>query len=96
MDGAIFLHDADDGAGQIVRPRLIQPRHLCRLTAGQRHLMGTAASGDPLHDAGDLLDAEPGARDVVHEGDRRGAVHQDVVDAVIDEVFAHCIETSRL
>ena len=96
MNGAILLHHADDGAGQIVRARLVQARHLRRLTAGQRHFMGPAAAGDPLHDTGDLLDAEAGAGDVIHEGDRRGAVHQDVVHAVVDQIFADCIETSRL
>ena len=96
VERAIFLHHADDGAGQIVRPRLVQAGHLRRLTAGQRHVVGPAPPGDALHDPRDLLHPEPGAGDVVHERDRRGAVHQDVVDAVIDQVLADGIEAFRL
>jgi len=55
-----------------------------------------ASAGDPLDDAGDLFDREPRAGDVVHEGHRHRAVHQDVVHAVVDEVLAHRIETLRL
>ena len=58
--------------------------------------MRPAASGDALDQSGDLLDAESRSRDVVHEGDRGGAVDEDVVDAVIDQVLTDRVEAPGL
>ena len=66
----ILLDHADDRAREIIRPRLIEARHLRGLSPCQRHLVSPAAARDALDDAGDLLDFEARAGDVVHEGDR--------------------------
>ena len=82
--------------GEIVGARLVEARHLRRLAARQRHAVGAATARDALDQPGDLLDAESRARDVVHERDRRGAVHQNIVDAVVDEILAHRVEAPGL
>ena len=96
VERLVFLHHADDRAGQVESAGLVEPRHLGRLAAGEGHPVGAAAPRHALHDAGDLLHRERGARHVVHERDRPRAVHQDVVDAVVDEVLAHRVEPPRL
>ena len=57
VQSPILLDHADDRAREIVRPGLIQARHLRGLSPGQRHPVSPAAARDALDDAGDLLDA---------------------------------------
>ena len=96
MQGGVLLDYTDDGAGQIVGAGPIEPGHLGRLPAGERHVVPATAPCDTLNDSGDLFDAQRRARDVVHEGDGSRAMHQDVVDAVVDEVLAHGVEPPGL
>ena len=91
----VLLDDADDRARQVVVTRLVQIGHLRRLTAGQRHVVRAAAARHAADDLrGDLRDESPG-RDVVEKGERRGAVDQDVVHRVIDEIFADGVVNPR-
>jgi hypothetical protein len=96
MKGSVFFDYTDDGTGQIVRSRLVQSRHLRRLSACQDHSMGAAPSGDTFHNASCLLDPKPRTGDVIHERDRGGPVNQDVVHAVIDEILPDRLEPLRL
>jgi hypothetical protein len=58
--------------------------------------VGSAPTGDAGHDLRDLFNAERSPRDVIHKGDRPGAVNQDVVHAVVDEILAYGVEPSSL
>ena len=84
-----LLHNADDGAREVVVGGLVEPGQLRRLTAGQRHLVRAAPARDARDDRGDHLGHELTGGDVVQERDGRRAVDEDVVDAVVHQVLAH-------
>ena len=67
----------------------IQPRHLRRLAADQRAAVLLAAARDPAHHLRRHLRIQFSHREVVQEKQRHGALHRDVVDAVVHQVFAH-------
>ena len=91
----VLFDDPDDRPCQIVVPRLIEIRHLRRLAAGQRHVVRPAAARHARHDLlGDFRHEVPGC-DIVEERERRGAVHQDVIDRVIDEIFTDRVVHAR-
>jgi hypothetical protein len=75
---------------------LVQPRHLGRLATRQHHVVRSACTRNSFYNARDLIDAQTRARDVVHERNRPGAVDKNVVDRVVNEVFADRVEPSRL
>ena len=80
--------DADDRADHVELARGVHPRHLGGLAAEQRDAGRPASVRDAADDLGDHVRFEPGARDVVEEEQRPGALHQHVVHAVVDEVAA--------
>ena len=80
------VDDADDGAGDVDRAGHVDAGHLGRLAAEQRTPDGLAGLGHAGHDLGDDLGHERRGGDVVEEEERPGALHEDVVDAVVDEV----------
>src|SRR3954451_4539786 len=92
----VLLDHADDGAGQAEGPGAGEAPPLRLRAARDRHPVRAAAAGDAVHDTGDLVQLQPRAGDVVHEGDRDGAMNQDVVDAVVDQIFAHRIVSAGL
>ncbi len=80
--------DADDRPGEIEVRRLIEPGHLGRLAAEQRHLVVAAgalnASDDLARDIGiELADGQ-----IVEEEQRLRVEDEDVVHAVVDEIGA--------
>jgi len=86
--GPVLLHHADDEAGHVVVVFGVGARHLRRLAADQR--AGELGAG-PGEAADDLLDPQrvhPPQRDVVEEEKRQRPLHQDVVDAVGDQIVA--------
>ena len=88
VERLVFLDHADDRPGEIVVAGLIQIRHLCRFAAGERHVVRPAGARDTSDDLlGDLRHEVP-RRDVIEERERCGAVHQDVVDGMIDQILA--------
>jgi hypothetical protein len=92
----VLLDHPDDRPGEVVVARLVEARHLGGLAARERHGVVPAAPRNTLDDARDLLHREPGPRDVIHERDRPGPMHQDVVHAVVDQVFADRVPASGL
>ncbi len=89
VQGGGFLHHADDRPGQIVLPRLVQVRKLGGLAAGEDHVVRAAAARHARHDRRGRLGLELGGREVVEERERTGAVHQDIIHAMVHEVLAH-------
>ena len=96
MQRGRFLHNPDNGARKIERPLGVQPRHLCRLAAGQYHVMCPASPGDAFDNAQHHFGWQAMAGDVIHEGDRARAVDKNVIDRVIDEIFAHGVKAPGL
>ena len=84
----LALDHADDESGQVVFALGIEAGHLGGFAADERAavvLAGLGQAGDDL--LGDLrLQLADG--EVVHEEQRRGALHGDVVDAVVHQVGA--------
>ena len=80
------VDDPDDEPGDVVLARRVEARHLGRLAAEQRAAVLAAASRDPRDDRLEHVGLERAGRDVVEEEQRARALHEDVVDAVVDEV----------
>ena len=95
VDHARLLDDADDEAGDVVFAVGVEARHLRRLAAEQRAPVLAAAA---RHAADDLLGdirRQASRREVVEEEERLGALHEDVVDAVVHEVGADGVVAAR-
>ena len=84
-----LIHITDDEAGKVVIRRSVNPRHLGCLTAKESAAVFATACGyagyDALHDPW----VEYAECDVVQEEQRISPLHQNVVDAVVDEVVAN-------
>ena len=80
--------DADDEAGDVVLAVLVEAGHLRRLAAEQRAAVLAAGLGEAFDDLHGHIRIEPAGGEVVEEEERLGALDEDVVDAVIDEVDA--------
>ena len=87
-DQPMPIDDADDEAGDVVFAFAVEAGHLRRLAAEQRAAVLTARSGDAADDRLRNRGRQSAGRQVVEEEQRLGALHQDVVDAVVDEVAA--------
>ena len=87
-DDALALDRAHDESGQVVFAVGIKARHLGGFSADQGAAVVLAGVGQAFDDfLGDFrLDLAGGQ--IVHEEERRGALHRNVVDAVIDQVGA--------
>ena len=79
---------ADDRADEIVLARRIETRHFGGLTAEERHLVLLARLAEAGDNRLELLGVDLRGADVVHEEKRRGALHEDVVHAVVDDVLS--------
>ena len=91
----VFLHDADDRPRKIVVPLGVQIRQLRGLAARQHHAVRAAAARHAGDDRRGDLGHERAGGDVILERQRRRAVHQDVVDAVVDEVLTDRVVDPR-
>ena len=94
VDDTRAVDKADDKAGKVVLAVGVEPRHLGGLAAEQRAPVFAAGL---CHAADDLLGhfgRQPARGQVVEEEQRTGALHQDVVDAVVHQILAHGVMTS--
>src|SRR5581483_4914738 len=92
---SVFIHDTDDAAGQVVIGRRIHTRHFGGFAADQRALIIAATGRDARDDLLGDLGLQSSKRDIIEEEEGLGALHQDVVHAVIDEVLPDRIVTAR-
>ena len=92
---ALAVDRADDRSGHVELPRQVDPRHLGRLAADQRAARLAAGLGRAGDDRGGDLRAHGGGGEVIEEEQRPRALDQDVVDAVVDDVFAQRIHNAR-
>ena len=90
-----LLDDADDEAGDVVLAVGVEARHLRGLAADQRAAVLAAAARDAGDDLLGDVRRQPAGREVVEEEQRLGALHEDVVDAVVDEVGADRVVAAR-
>ena len=88
VDQALAVDDADDEAGEVVLAVGVEARHLGGLAAEQRAAVLAAGRGHAADDRLGDVRRQPAGREVVEEEQRLGALHQDVVDAVVDEIDA--------
>ena len=86
-DDALLVDDADDGADEVVLALRIEAGHLGGFAAEQRAAVFAAGLAHALDDAGEHRRGEMRRADVVEEEQRRGALREDVVDAVVDEAL---------
>ena len=93
---AVAVDRADDGAGEVVLAVGVEAGHLRRLAADQGAAVGAAGLADALHDGLDDLVVELAGGQVIEKEERRGALHGDVVDAVVDEVLAYGVVDAQL
>ena len=80
------LDDAHDKSGKIVFALGVEAGHLGRLAADQRAAIVFAGVGKSFDDFLGDFGFEFSRGQVIHEEQRCGALHGDVVDAVIDQV----------
>ena len=88
-DQLLAIGGADDEAREIVFALGVEPRHLGGLAAEQRAAVLAAGRGHAADDRLGHLRRQPSGGEVVEKEERLGALHEDVVDAVVDEVHAH-------
>ena len=90
------LDDADDEAGEVVFAVGVEAGHLRGLAADEGAAVGAAGVGEAGDDfLGDFA-VEASGGEVVEEEERRGALHGDVVDAVVDQVGADGVVDAEL
>ena len=80
------IDDADNESGDVVLAVGVEPRHLRRLSTEQRTpILATGSRHARDNLLGDVGRKPPGSK-VVEKEQRLGALHEDVVDAVIHQV----------
>ena len=84
----LAIDDADDEAGDVVFAVGVEAGHLRGLAADQRAAVLAAAARDAGDDLLGDVGRQPAGRQVVEEEQRPRALHEDVVDAVVDEIGA--------
>src|SRR4051812_20615893 len=87
------IHDPDNEPGNVVLTIRIESRHLRGFAADQSTAGFLARTSNPFHDGDDYIRIELSGCDVIHEEERPGSLHQNVVDAVIHQVAANRIVT---
>ena len=95
VDRPLAVHDAHNRPGQVELAELVDIGHVGGLSAEQRDPRVAAGVGNAGDDRRLALLAEPVARQVVEEEERLRAGGQNVVDAVVDEIAPHSVETLR-
>ena len=83
------LDGADDEAGEVVFALGIEAGHLGGFAADEGAAVVLAGLGQSADDFLGDLQFELAHGEVVHEEQRRGALHGDVIDAVVHQVAAH-------
>ena len=94
IDDPLALDDADDEAGDVVFAVGVEAGHLRGLAADQRAAVLAAGA---RHAADDLLGdlrRQASGREIVEKEQRLGALHEDVVDAVVDQIGADRVVTA--
>ena len=81
-------NDADDESRNIVLAVGVEARHLGGLAAKQRATVSAARAREPLDNLHGDVRVQPAGGQIVEEEERVGALHEDVVDAVVHEVHA--------
>ena len=87
-DELVAIDGADDEAGQIVFAFGVEAGHLGGFAADEGATVGLAGIGEAGDDGFGDFGVELAAGEIIEEKERRGALHGDVVDAVIDQVGA--------
>ena len=82
------IDGADDEAGDVVFAVGVKARHLRGLAAEQRAAVVLARPRQSVDDLLRDIRRQPAGREVIEKEQRRRALHEDVVDAVIDEIGA--------
>ena len=88
VDQPVALDAADDEAGDVVFAVGVEAGHLRGLAAEQRAAVLAARAREALDDLDGDVGVEAAGREVVEEEERLRPLHEDVVDAVIDEIDA--------
>ena len=88
-DEAVPFDHADDEARDVVLAFRVEARHLGRLAADEGAPVLEAGGRDAFHHPRDHVGRERAGGEVVQEEQRFGALHEDVVDAVVDEALPH-------
>src|SRR6185295_3717945 len=86
---SLALHHAHDEPGQIVFAGSIHPRHLRGLAADQGAAVITAPARHARHNLGRDLRIQLPHREIVQKKQRYGTLHRDIVNAVVDQIFAY-------
>jgi hypothetical protein len=88
VDQALARHGTDDEARDVVLAVSVESGHFGGLAAEQRAAVLAARTRETLDDLHRDVGIQPAGREIVEEEQRLGALHEDVVDAVIDEIGA--------
>src|SRR5439155_5058749 len=88
VDDAFALHCANNESGKIVFSIGIKTRHLSGLATDQRASIVLAGLSQAFYDFFSDLRLELSRGQVIHEEQRRGALHRDVFETLIHQVIA--------
>ena len=86
VDDAGAIDDADDEARDVVFAVGVEAGHLRGFAAEERAAVVAACRREALDDLHGHVGLEPAGGEVVEKEQRPGALDQDVVDAVVDEI----------
>ena len=95
VDDLFPIDDANDESRDIIFTLCVEARHLGRLAAQQHTSIFAAAGSDAFDDAPDCFRRETAGRNVIEKEKRTRALDQNVIDAVIHQIAANCIVSSR-
>ena len=95
-DHLVAIDRAHDEAGQVVLAVGIEAGHLRGFAADERAAVGLAGLGQAGDHALGHFGVELAAGQVIQKEQRRGALHGDVVDAVVHQVRAHGVVQAQL
>ena len=84
----VLVDQADDGTGDVAGAGCIDAGHFGGFAAQEGTAGGAAGFGHAKDDGGDVFGHEFVGGDIVEEEERSRALHEDVVEAVVDDVAA--------
>ena len=91
-----MIYDPNDRAADIVLPSLIETWHLSGFTANEGTTIFLATTRKPADDFIKNRRFQGAGAHIIQEKERLSTKHQDIVDTVVDEVFAYRVMTARL
>src|SRR5438067_7294913 len=94
VNNLFSIDDAHNETGNIIFTVCIEARHLSGFAAEQDAAVLATTISDAFDDVGDRVRRKLTSGDVIEEEKRPSALHQNIVDTVVDEIAPDCVVNS--